>query len=133
MIAAVGPQRQSWLYRQRSLLDAGMVLPGSSDRPVAAGAPLLGIHDMVNRRAASGAPFNAGEAVTAAEALRAYTYGSAYASGQETVKGSIAPGKLADLVVLSEDPTAVSPDRIAGLAVLATVVGGEIRHGDGLT
>jgi predicted amidohydrolase YtcJ len=133
MMAAVGPERQSWLYRQRSLLDAGMVLPGSSDRPVAAGAPLLGIHDMVNRRAASGAPFNAGEAVTAAQALRAYTYGSAYASGQETVKGSIAPGMLADLVVLSEDPTAVSPDRIAGLAVLATFVGGEIRHGDGLT
>jgi predicted amidohydrolase YtcJ len=133
MMAAVGPGRQSWLYRQRSLLDAGMVLPGSSDRPVAAGAPLLGIHDMVNRRAASGAPFNAGEAVTAAEALRAYTYGSAYASGQETVKGSVAPGKLADLVVLSEDPTAVSPDRIAGLAVVATIVGGEIRHGDGLT
>jgi hypothetical protein len=133
MMAAVGPARQSWLYRQRSLLDAGMVLPGSSDRPVAAGAPLLGIHDMVNRRAASGAPFNAGEAVTAAEALRAYTYGSAYASGQETVQGSVAPGKLADLVVLSEDPAAVSPDRIAGLAVLATIVGGEIRHGDGLT
>ena len=133
MMAAVGPGRQSWLYRQRSLLDAGMVLPGSSDRPVAAGAPLLGIHDMVNRRAASGASFNAGEAVTAAEALRAYTYGSAYASGQETVKGSVAPGKLADLVVLSEDPAAVSPDRIAGLAVLATIVGGEIRHGDGLT
>ena len=133
MMAAVGPERQSWLYRQRSLLDAGMVLPGSSDRPVAAGAPLLGIHDMVNRRAASGAPFNAGEAVTAAEALRAYTYGSAYASGQETVQGSVTPGKLADLVVLSEDPVAVSPDRIAGLAVLATIVGGEIRHGDGLT
>ena len=133
MMAAVGPARESWLYRQRSLLDAGMVLPGSSDRPVAAGAPLLGIHDMVNRRAASGAPFNAGEAVTAAQALRAYTYGSAYASRQERVKGSITPGKLADLVVLSEDPTAVSPDRIAGLAVLATIVGGEIRHDDGLT
>jgi predicted amidohydrolase YtcJ len=133
LMAAVGPERQSWLYRQRSLLDAGMVLSGSSDRPVAPGAPLLGIHDMVNRRAASGAPFNAGEAVTAGEALRAYTYGSAYASGQETVKGSVTPGKLADLVVLSEDPAAVSPDRIAGLAVLATIVGGEIRHGDGLT
>ena len=133
MMAAVGPARESWLYRQRSLLDAGMVLPGSSDRPVAAGAPLLGIHDMVSRRAASGAPFNAGEAVTAAQALRAYTYGSAYASRQEGVKGSITPGRLADLVVLSEDPTAVSPDRIAGLAVRATIVGGEIRHDDGLT
>lgn len=128
MMAAVGPQRTPWLYRQRSLLDAGLVLPGSSDRPVADGAPLLGIHDMVNRRTASGAPFNAGEAVTAEEALRAYTYGSAYASKQEHRKGSIEPGKLADLTVLSEDPTAVSPDRIAGLEVLATIVDGEVRH-----
>jgi len=132
MLAAVGPDRQSWLYRQRSLLAAGMVLPGSSDRPVAAGAPLLGIHDMVNRRAASGAPFNAAEAITAAQALRAYTYGSAYASKQEHVKGTIEEGKLADLVVLSEDPVAVSPDRIAGLAVLATIAGGEIRYDAGL-
>jgi predicted amidohydrolase YtcJ len=132
MLAAVGPERHGWLYRQRSLIDAGLVLPGSSDRPVVSGAPLLGIHDMVNRRAASGAPFNAAEAVTAEEAVRAYTYGSAYASKAEHVKGTITPGKLADFVVLSEDPTAVSPDRIAGLAVLATITGGEIRYDAGL-
>ncbi len=131
MLAAVGPDRHSWLYRQRSLLEAGMVLPGSSDRPVVSGAPLLGIADMVNRRTASGAPFNPGEAITAQQALYAYTRGSAYASRQEHVKGSIAPGMLADLVVLSEDPTAVSPERIAGLAVLATIVDGRARHDAG--
>jgi predicted amidohydrolase YtcJ len=128
MLAAVGPERHSWLYRQRSLLDAGLVLPGSSDRPVAAGAPLLGIHDMVSRRTATGAPFNAAEAITAAEALRAYTWGSAYASKQDHVKGSIEPGKLADFAVLSEDPTAVAPDRIAGLAVVATFIDGQLRY-----
>jgi predicted amidohydrolase YtcJ len=131
MLAAAGPQRESWLYRQRSLLDAGMVLPGSSDRPVVTGAPLLGIADMVCRRTSSGEPFNAGEAITAAEALRAYTFGSAYASHQEHVKGSVAPGKLADLVILSEDPIAVSPDRIAGLQVLATIVDGQCRYDSG--
>ena len=129
MLDAVGPDRHGWLYRQRSLLEAGMVLPGSSDRPVVAGAPLLGIGDMVNRRTSSGAPFNPDEAITAAQALRAWTWGSAYANRQEHVKGTIAPGLLADLVVLSEDPVAVSPDRIGGLEVLATIVGGEIRHG----
>jgi predicted amidohydrolase YtcJ len=129
MLDAVGPDRHGWLYRQRSLLEAGMILPGSSDRPVVAGAPLLGIADMVNRRTSSGAPFNPDEAITAEQALRAWTWGSAYASRQEHVKGSITPGKLADLVILSEDPTAVSPGRIAGLEVLATIVGGEIRHG----
>jgi len=128
MLAAVGPDRHAWLYRQRSLLDAGMVLPGSSDRPVVAGAPLLGIADMVNRRTVSGAPFNPDEAISAEAALRAWTWGSAYASRAEHVKGSIAPGKLADLVVLSEDPTAVSPDRIAGLEVLATIVDGRFAY-----
>jgi len=131
MLAAVGPGRHSWLYRQRSLLDAGLVLPGSSDRPVAAGAPLLGIHDMVNRRTATGAPFNAAEGVTAEEALRAYTWGSAYASKQERIKGSIGPGKLADFAVLSEDPTAVATDRIGGLAVVATFIGGELCYDAG--
>jgi hypothetical protein len=129
MLAAVGQDRHAWLYRLRSLLEAGMVLPGSSDRPVVAGAPLLGIHDMVNRQTSSGAPFNPDEAITARQALRAWTWGSAYASRQEHVKGSITPGMLADLVVLSEDPTAVAPERIAGLEVLATIVGGEIRYG----
>ena len=132
MLAAVGPDRHAWLYRQRSLLEAGMVLPGSSDRPVVAGAPLLGIDGMVNRRTSSGAPFNPAEAVTAEQALRAWTRGSAYASRQEHVKGSIAPGMLADLVVLSEDPTAVSPDRIAGLEVLATITGGVPRYDAGV-
>jgi predicted amidohydrolase YtcJ len=127
MLASVGQDRHSWLYRQRSLLDAGLVLPGSSDRPVVTGAPLLGIHDMVNRRTASGAPFNAGEAITAEEALRAYTWGSAYASKAENVKGSVEVGKLADFTVLSEDPTAVSPGRIAGLQVIATIVDGGLR------
>ena len=131
MLAAVGPDRHGWLYRQRSLLEAGMVLPGSSDRPVVSGAPLLGIADMVNRRTASGAPFNPGEAITAQQALYAYTRGSAYASRQEHVKGSIAPGMLADLVVLSEDPTAVSPERIADVAVLATIVDGHPRYDAG--
>ena len=128
MLAAVGAERSAWLYRQRSLLDAGLVLPGSSDRPVASGAPLLGIHDMVNRRTGTGAPFNAAEAITPAEALRAYTWGSAYASKQERAKGSISPGKLADFTVLSEDPTAVAPDRIAGLEVLATFLDGDLRY-----
>jgi predicted amidohydrolase YtcJ len=128
MLAAVGRERASWLYRQRSLLDAGLVIPGSSDRPVASGAPLLGIHDMVNRRTATGAPFNAAEAITPAEALRAYTWGSAYASRQEHIKGSITVGKLADFAVLSEDPTAVAANRIAGLEVAATFVDGVLRY-----
>jgi predicted amidohydrolase YtcJ len=127
LLAAIGPARHGWLYRQRSLLAAGVTLPGSSDRPVVAGAPLLGVHDMVNRQTAAGAPFNPAEAITPAQALLAYTSGSAYASHAEGSRGRLAPGMLADLVVLSEDPTAVSPARIAGIEVLATFVDGECR------
>jgi hypothetical protein len=131
MLAALGPARHGWLYRHRSLLDAGLTLPGSSDRPVALGAPLLGMHDMVNRRTGSGAPYNPGEAITAEEALRAYTYGSAYASHQEQTKGSITPGRLADLVVLSEDPTAAPATEISGIEVLATFVDGRCGYDGG--
>jgi predicted amidohydrolase YtcJ len=110
-----------------------MTLPGSSDRPVVTGAPLLGIHDMVNRRTAAGAAFNSAEAITVMAALRAYTSGSAYASHAEHLKGTLAPGMLADMVVLSEDPTAVSPASIAGIGVLATFVDGRCRYDRGET
>lgn len=124
MIAALGPERTAWAYRQRSVLQAGGCLPGSSDRPVVQGAPLLGIHAMVNRRTSSGQPFNVGEAITAAEALSAYTMGSAYASHAEHARGSITPGKLADLTALSGDPTSCDPAAIETIDVVATVVGG---------
>ena len=127
MIAALGPERTTWAYRQRSLLAAGLVLPGSSDRPVVAGAPLLGIHDLVNQRTAAGARFNPAEALTGREALTAYTYGSAYASHQEDRKGTLSRGKLADLVVLSDNPTTIDPERIKDISVLRTMIGGVFR------
>jgi predicted amidohydrolase YtcJ len=124
MRRAVG-DRHPDCYRQRSFLDAGIVIPGSSDRPVVQGAPLLGIHDMVNQRTGSGAPFNPQEALTPEQAIRAYTWGSAYAAFDEDRKGSVAVGKLADLVVLDRDPTTSDPDGIAEIGVLATMVGGQ--------
>ncbi|MCR3749119.1 amidohydrolase [Lentzea californiensis] len=125
MLRALGPDRAAWAYRQRSLLDAGMVVPGSSDRPVVRGAPLLGMHDMVEQLTSSGTPFNPGEAVTGLEALRAFTYGSAYASKQEHLKGTLTVGKLADLVVLSDNPATAG--RIKDIEVLRTMVGGRFR------
>ncbi|MFT4009317.1 MAG: amidohydrolase [Nocardioidaceae bacterium] len=127
MLRAVGPERAAYVYRQRSLLDAGIVVPGSSDRPVVTGTPLLGIHDLVNQLTSSGAPFAPDEAVTGLEALRAWTYGSAYAAKQEHLKGTLSVGKLADLVVLSDNPATVPPDRIRDIEVLRTMVGGTFR------
>jgi hypothetical protein len=127
MVRALGPERVKWAYRQRSLLDAGIVLPGSSDRPVVAGAPLLGMHDMVNQLTASGAVFNPDEALTGLEALRAYTIGSAYAAGQERAKGTLEIGKLADLVVLSDNPATIVAEGIKDIEVLRTMVDGVFR------
>lgn len=128
MIAALGAERTAWAYRQRSLLEAGMCLPGSSDRPVVQGAPLLGMHAMVNQRTESGQDFNPAEALTAHQALHAFTMGSAYASHAEAAKGSLTPGKLADLAVLSHDPTRVDVDQIGDIEVEATIVDGRLAY-----
>ncbi|MFI6062386.1 amidohydrolase [Streptomyces sp. NPDC051286] len=131
LLAALGPVRGQLAYRMRSFLDAGVVLPGSSDAPVVAGDPLLSIHDMVNRRTASGMPIGPHEAVTAQEALRAYTVGSAHAVHEEHIKGTLTRGMLADFVVLSDDLLGVAPERIRELTVGATVVGGRVAHDSG--
>lgn len=128
MLDALGPDRSRLCYRQRSFLAAGVELPGSSDCPVVEGAPLLGIHDLVNRRTAAGRPFNPDEALTVAQALHAYTVGSAYAAHEERRKGRLRRGQLADFVVLSDDLLSVPAERIRDIIVGATVVGGEIVY-----
>ena len=127
MLRAIGRERVGDCYRQKSFLDAGITLPGSSDRPVVQGAPLLGIHDLVNQRTASGDAFNPGEALTVEQAIHAYTLGSATASFDEKRKGSITPGKLADLAVLDADIITMDRDGIAETGVLATMVGGRFE------
>lgn len=118
----MGSERAPWMYRGRSFLDHGITIAGSSDRPVADGAPLRAIEFMVRRRSSSGRPVGPDEAVTVEEAIRVYTLGGAYACRKEHVLGSLTPGKLADLVVLGEDPR--TSDAIADIPVLATMVGG---------
>lgn len=128
MLRAIGHDRVGDCYRQRSFLDAGITLPGSSDRPVANDAPLFGLHDLVNQRTASGVSFNPSEALTIEEAIHAYTVGSATASFDEQRKGSITAGKLADLVVLDQDLIAIEPDVIGEARVLPTMVGGSFEY-----
>lgn len=124
MIRALGPERVSECYRGQSFLTVGIELPGSSDRPVVDGAPLLAIHDMVNRLTDSGEEFALDEALMPEQALRSYTYGSAYATFLESEMGSLKPGKVADFVVLSDDLTRIEPARIREIQVLATFIDG---------
>jgi predicted amidohydrolase YtcJ len=122
----LGPERTRWCYPQRSFLDRGIPIPGSSDRFVINGAPLLGIHDAVNQKTDSGEDYVPEEKITAEEAIRAYTLHSAYASFEESIKGSIEAGKLADFAILGEDPTAIDPAEIASIAVNGTIMGGRL-------
>ncbi len=125
----MGEQRSGWMYRGRAFLDHGIPLAGSSDRPVADGAPLRAIQFMVERKSKGGLPVGPDEAVTLEQALAAYTTESAYACGAEDRVGSLSPGKLADLVMLGDDPRQVPVSSLADVPVAATMVGGEFVHG----
>lgn len=130
MSAALGPHRSEETYRLASFLRAGVALPGSSDRPVVDGRPLLGIADMVARRTQSGASFGPQEALTCEEAMRAYSVGSAFATRTERERGKLAPGYLCDVVALGVDPRACEdPAAIPDVPVVATIVGGEVVFG----
>lgn len=126
---ALGPARTRLAYRVKSLLDAGIEIPASSDAPVVSGDPLLNIHDLVNRRTSSGADFVPEERISVAQAVRAYTVGSAHAVHEDHYKGSLAPGMLADFVTLTEDIYEVPAKDIGDVRVAATVVGGQLVHG----
>ncbi|OEV11472.1 amidohydrolase [Streptomyces nanshensis] len=128
MAANLGPERTGWTYRLRSFLDLGLTVPGSSDRPVAPGAPLPAMEAMVRRLTDSGSPFGPDERVTAEAALRAWTVGSAHATGAAASKGRLRPGMLADFAVLDGDPLRTDTDRIGAIGVLATAVGGVASH-----
>jgi predicted amidohydrolase YtcJ len=124
-VASLGPGRSALTYPLKSLVDAGIVLAAGSDRPGANGNPLLAIHCAVNRTTETGQAYAADEKISPEAAIRLYTWNGAYASFEEDLKGSIEPGKLADLVVLSEDPTKADPGAIKDIVVTATIVGGE--------
>ncbi|MFF7291013.1 amidohydrolase [Microbacterium sp. NPDC008134] len=126
MAAAVAADRRDDIYRVKSLADAGIVLNGSTDSPISDANPLVSIRDMVLRSTSGGEVLGERERVTVDEAVRAYTYGSAYAVGQEHVTGTLKVGMLADFIALSADLYEIEPERIADQYVTTTVVGGEV-------
>jgi predicted amidohydrolase YtcJ len=119
-----GAWRWDWMHAARSMLDLGIPIAGHSDSPVSAAEPLLRLQDMVTRQSAEGKVYGAKQRIPAEEALRAWTWGGAFAEFAEHRKGSIEPGKLADFVVLSADPTRVRPETIKDIVVESTFIGG---------
>jgi len=105
-------------------LDAGIEVAGSSDRPVANGAPMSVIQSFVERTDDNGEAFSPSERVDVLTALRCYTVGSAHVTGSWAKKGSLEPGKLADLVVLETDPASVQTVEISQIRINMTLLGG---------
>jgi predicted amidohydrolase YtcJ len=129
--ARIGAERAKTTYAFRTFLDAGVGLALGTDWYVAPLDPMLTLHAAVTRAPLDGrrpGGWVPEQKITLEEALRAYTAGAAHAEFQEREKGTLEPGKLADLVVLSEDLLAVPPERIPDVRVEATIVGGRVVY-----
>jgi predicted amidohydrolase YtcJ len=125
----IGPERSKGTYAFRSLLEAGAVLAFGSDWTVAPLNPLEGIKAAVTRQTLDGKHPDGWvpeQKITLDQAIRAYTVGSAYAEFADQVKGSITPGKLADLVMLDRDLYRINPAEIDQARVVLTVMAGHI-------
>ena len=118
------PERIARMFAHRTLLAAGIPVAGSSDHPCGPYEPLFALDSLVRRRDRTGEEFGTNQAITPQQALAVYTTGSAYASGEETTKGRIAAGQLADFVALSDDPCAVPADTLRDIRVRSTWLGG---------
>jgi predicted amidohydrolase YtcJ len=127
----IGKQRTKDAWATRSLLDAGTILAFGSDWWVAPIDPLAGVYAAVTRRPLDGShPEGWGpeQKISVPQAVHAYTVGSAYASFQDHIKGSLQPGKLADLIVLSQDIFNIDPAGIADTKTEITILGGEVVY-----
>ena len=127
----VGRRRARGAYAWASLRRTGVPIPGGSDFPIESHNPLLGIYAAITRQNVKGEPtagWHPEERMTRTEALRSFTLDAAYAAFQETRKGSLEPGKLADFIVIDRDIMTCPPLDIPKTRVLQTVVGGELVY-----
>ncbi|MCA1638241.1 MAG: amidohydrolase [Acidobacteria bacterium] len=127
----IDKKRLRGTYAFRTLLDTGAVLAFGTDWAVAPLNPMLGVYAAVTRRTLDDKNPNGWipeQKISVEETVRAYTSGSAYAEFQENVKGTITPGKLADLVILSDDIFTISPNNIDKTKVLTTVLDGKVIY-----
>jgi predicted amidohydrolase YtcJ len=127
VLARLGPQRaEEGAYVWQKLMKSGAVISNGTDAPVEDVDPIASFHATVTRTLADGTLFHGDQRMSRLEALRSYTLNGAYAAFEERDKGSIAPGKLADLVVLSKDILAIPEEEIPSARVTRTIIGGKV-------
>lgn len=125
----LGPERaKSGAYLWRDLIDSGAVVNNGTDAPVEDVDPLPGFYASITRIMPNGEAFFPEQAMSREEALASYTINGAYSAFEEDVKGSLTPGKYADIVVLSKDILTIPAEEIPTARVLYTIVGGEVRY-----
>jgi predicted amidohydrolase YtcJ len=135
VIDRVGAERIKYSYAWKTMLDAGIRCAGGSDAPVEPVDPLLGIHAAMTRRAPSDTDhqgWNPAEKLEFSEALALFTIGGAYATREEQVKGTLAPGKYADMTVYSKDLFALEADEMLTAKVMKTIIGGKVCYERGV-
>lgn len=123
-----GPERLRWLHPHRSYIDKRIIASGNSDWPVSTADPMKQIYSAVTRKTRTGQSFDESERITVMEAIRIYTWNGAYAGYEENVKGSIETGKLADMVVLSDDILTIPKDKIKDIKIDMTIIDGEVVY-----
>jgi hypothetical protein len=124
-----GEEKMRWMFAHRSFLDYGIPVAPASDYTPGPYEPMMAIQSMVTRKDFDGRIWGPNQRITIDEALRICTMNGAYASFEEDIKGSISVGKLADFVILANDPHDVDPDEIKNIEIVRTVVGGSTMYG----
>ena len=115
-------------YVWRSLIDAGAMVANGTDAPVEDVDPIANFYASVTREMKGGKAFYPEQRMTRREALRSYTINGAYAAFEEDIKGSLTPGKLADITVLSRDIMTIPEEELPDTEVVYTIVGGEVKY-----
>jgi predicted amidohydrolase YtcJ len=125
----LGPERaESGAYLWQQLMRSGAIVTNGTDAPVEDVSPIASFYSSVARRALDGTPFFPDERMSREEALRTYTLNVAYSAFEEDIKGSLTPGKLADITVLSRDIMTIPEEDIPEAQVVYTIVGGKVLY-----
>ena len=121
-----GPEAGRWLHPHKTMMKMGIIAGGNSDCPVSYYSPFVQIYAAVTRKTRSGQVVGLEESISVMDAIRVYTWNGAYLSKEETIKGSIEPGKLADLIVIDRDILTCTHEEIKNINVITTIVDGKI-------